>query len=217
MSPSALDFTIVDPHNRQLWVRSGAGFTAARALDSLAALQSRFPEIRMFLFAVSAEEAAGRRRYMLRNPNLRATRLQAGTAGDAPPEVEEPPDAAFKPASPRLPGGRAWVEAFVEVELWHRRHLIKYLNYPGLPFATEAPTSVPRADFELVAEFLAPAHQPLSAVFRMSQNKGYTWVPGEDRRSTSIGDVLIVKGEDDAPTSNWLVMAMGFDSFDTFD
>jgi hypothetical protein len=203
MPHTPLEYSIVDQANRRLWQRSAADFTAAQALAALDTLKARFPALKLFLFSVGIEANGRPRRRMLRNPNLRAAALPAGATHGA-----EERDA-----------GAPETQALLEIELWHRRRLIRHLNYPGLSFETDPPARVARADFELAAEFLAPAHRPLGAVFRMSQNTAaHAWMPGEDHhKSTSIGDVMVIKGADGAPATNWMVMAMGFDQFETFD
>lgn len=216
MSAPSLEFSIVDAAHRRLWERSGAGFGVADAIDAHATLQTRFPAIRMFLLcALPAQGGPPTRRWLIRNPNLRtATRPADATHGveaGMPRGDATAADESGDPTGPRPDAG------FVEVQLWHRRHLIRHLNYPGLPFATEAPAHVARSDFEPVAEFLAPAAQPLDAVMRLSQNAVSHWLPGQDRRSTSIGDMMVVSATDDAPASAWMVMAMGFDAVDRFD
>lgn len=213
-----LEFEIVNEKNRRLWVRSGAGFSATRALAALELLQARFPAIKMFLLALAAGPEGGPpRRLMLRNPNLQTASLQAEAVHGAEPGIEAVSARATTTGEPAPP---SFLEdgALVDVEVWHRRLLIRHLNYPGLSFATEAPEHVARADFERVAEFLVPAQQPLNSVFRLSQITSHIWLPGEDRRSTSIGDVLVLKGgPEGGEDSHWMVMVTGFDRVESFE
>jgi len=203
MPHTPLEFSIVDQTNRRLWQRSGADFTAGQALAALDALKAQFPALKLFLFAENIGANGRPRRRMLRNPNLRAATQPAGATHGADDREASTPEA------PPL----------VEIELWHRRRLIRHLNYPGLSFETDPPERVARADFDFVAEFLAPAHRPLGAVFRMSQNTAaHAWMPGEDHhKSTSIGDVMVMRTCGGAPATYWMVMAMGFDQFERFD
>lgn len=107
-------------------------------------------------------------------------------------------------------------ERAVVVELWHRLSLFSPLD--GDYFGTQAPERIAREEYTQAGEFLAPASNPLDSVFAVSQNLDRPWRPGAPARSTSVGDLLVVKtrpvvGGDEY----WRVMSAGFGQVARFD
>jgi hypothetical protein len=119
-----------------------------------------------------------------------------------------------------MPYARAKVanpqEQAVVVELWHRLRLFGPAD--GDYFGTEAPERVAREEYTQASEFLAPASNPLESVFAASQNLDASWRPRTPTRSTSVGDILVVKARPVVGGDEyWRVMSAGFAKVQHFD
>ena len=181
------NYVIVDGDNKTLWVRAVAACTPQVVLEALRLTRESVTPGNPCFVAESLEDSVTGKEVSFR---LAQPYLEAKAAGSTAP-------------------GRV-------LEVWH------VSDFASLSleerFAKSAPAHLDRGQFTRVMEFLAggevPVERALSMAFELSQNIDHSWRPGEGARSTSVGDVIVVRQGDS--TQAWRVMPFGFASVENF-
>lgn len=93
-----------------------------------------------------------------------------------------------------LPYAKAAAEGVVgpaaAVEVWHRTAGPSLDDYSAVP---QASLQLAQADYSKVAEVLCPAGNAYQLAFELTQNLDGPWNPKAPTRSTSVGDVLVLR------------------------
>ena len=176
------NYIIVDQKGTVLWLRAVSACTPQVVLDACELVRDRMDPGEPVFIAESIEDpVTGKEQtFRLASPYLEAKR--AGS--DAPARI---------------------------VEVWHRD------EFPGMSIADhlskEPLPHIDQSEYTKVTELLMggddAVEAALGAAYSLTQNIDYAWRPGEGCRSSSVGDVFVVRQGDTRQA--WRVMAMGYD------